>query len=264
MKLQILLAFVLSAAAAFAAEPASGPGVLFNAILTSGKSQLFAVSTVGGGRTAWLPLGSEFQGYKLKSFSEADQCLILERDGKEEKVRLATASIKEVETKATLADAQAVIEKMRFEELIAKTVESQKKGMLGMMRTQAPGRQMTPEHEAFQAKIMDVMMSALDPVEMKKDMARIYAEVFTKDELKALSDFYGTPAGQSFIAKQPDAQAKMQEAVMPRMMAVMPKIRQMGAEFAEQQRQKKAAAAEGAVEGAAPKPPVAPEAPKAP
>ena len=258
MNLKHLFVLCLTALAAVAADTAAAPGILFNAVLTSGKSQLFGVSTTGGGRTAWLPVGAEFQGYTIKAFNEADQSLTIEREGKTEKIKLATASIKEVDVKATLADAQTVIDKMHFEELMTRMVEQQKKGMLKMMRAGPAGREMSPEHQAFQSKIMDVMMSAMDPAEMKKEMTRIYSEVFTKEELKALGDFYSTPAGQSFIAKQPDAQAKMQEAILPRMMEVMPKIKQMGLDFAKEQAAKRQA------EGAAPAAPAVPAAPEAP
>ncbi len=243
MKLKTFMFAMLTVAAAIAAETVSGPGVIFNAVLTSGKSRLFALSTPGGGSTAWLELGADYKGYVIKEFDESDQSLVLEKDGKREKVRLASASIKEVETKATLADAQAVIEKMHFEDLMGKMVEQQKKGAMDMIRRMGGGGARTAEHEAFQNKIVDIMMTALDPAEMKKDMTRIYAEVFSKEELRALGEFYGTPAGQSFIAKQPEAQAKVQEAIAPRLAAVMPEIAKLGQEFRAQQQAAKAAAA---------------------
>jgi hypothetical protein len=76
---------------------------------------------------------------------------------------------------------------------------------------------------------------------MKKDMIRIYSETFTKEELRGMSDFYATPAGQSLIAKQPDVQRKMNEAMMPRMMEVMPKIKELNQTFMAEQKAKASA-----------------------
>jgi hypothetical protein len=257
MKLKLTLLALLTTVAAIAADTAATPGILFNAVLTSGKTRMFGVSTPGTAKTAWLPIGGEFQGYTIKNFNEPEQTLIVEKAGKQEKVKLATASIKEADTKATLADAQAVIDQMHFEDLMTKMVEQQKKGTMEMMKKMAGGRDLGPEQQAFQAKLMDVMMSAMDPAEMKKDMTRIYAEVFTKDELHSLGEFYGTPAGQSFIAKQPEAQQKLQEVIFPRMMKVMPQIQQMSRDFAKEQmdkRQAEADAAKAATPAPAPEP----------
>jgi hypothetical protein len=48
------------------------------------------------------------------------------------------------------------------------------------------------------------------------------------------------------IDKQPTVQEKMQAVMMPRIMAAMPRIQQMGMEFGKQQQAKAAAAAAAA------------------
>lgn len=52
----------------------------------------------------------------------------------------------------------------------------------------------------------------------------IYAEVFTKDELDALIEFYDSPIGKKFIEKQPQLQAATMKRMQSLMMELMPKI----------------------------------------
>jgi len=46
---------------------------------------------------------------------------------------------------------------------------------------------------ALQTKIMDVIFAELKPESMRADFVKAYSEVFTKDELSGLADFYSTP-----------------------------------------------------------------------
>ena len=78
----------------------------------------------------------------------------------------------------------------------------------------------------------------------------------TPDELSGLSDFYDTPTGQSYIAKQPEVQQQLMQVLMPRMQGMQSQIQQMTSEFRAQQAAKAAAAAP-----AAPAPAAAPAAP---
>jgi hypothetical protein len=69
----------------------------------------------------------------------------------------------------------------------------------------------------------------------------VYSQVFSKEELQGLSDFYSTTAGQAFSEKQPELAQKMNEVMMPRMMAMMPKIQAMQKQFGEEMKAKHAA-----------------------
>ena len=95
------------------------------------------------------------------------------------------------------------------------------------------------EVAAFQAKVMDVMWAEMKPEQMGQEMAQAYAEVFTPAELRGMAEFYATAAGQATIEKAPEIQQRLVQAMMPRMMAAMPKVQQMSREFAEQQRLKR-------------------------
>lgn len=56
--------------------------------------------------------------------------------------------------------------------------------------------------------------------------ADVYTEVFTEEELQGLVDFYKTPVGQKFIAKQLDLQKATMGRMQVEMAKIMPQIQQ--------------------------------------
>jgi hypothetical protein len=247
MKLKSLVLALFVAGTAFAAEPAP---FQLKGVLNTGREKLFGLSTETGDSSAWVPLGKAFQGYTLKSYDDTKSLLVFEHEGKTFELTLATAKIATAEaakgTPATVADAAAVIDRMRFDEMMTKAMDGQRKTMAGMSQQMAKqmGVKVDPkDFEEYQNKVMDAMIEAMDIPQLKKDMANIYAETFTKEELTAMSDFYATPAGGAMADKQPEVQQKLQAAMMPRIMAAMPKVQQMAVEFGKAQQAKAAAAA---------------------
>lgn len=246
MKKLLTLLFVALSAAAFAAENVP----VFNATLTVGRQNRFVLIGVDGKPSSWLKLGDTFDGYTLKDFDAKADALDLERDGKVTRVTLAAdaaiAAGQMAATPATLADAQGVLDKMHFEQMMSRMMDQQK-AMMGRMFTQMAPKNLSPEEKSefieFQKKMVDHLMSAMGMDNLKDDVAKIYSEVFTKQELDSLGAFYATPAGEALTEKQPIIQQKMQEVMMPRMMAAMPKIQQMSKEFAAKMKAQHEAAA---------------------
>lgn len=255
MKLRILVAALVTASAAFAADALP----VFNAVLSTGVENRFVLVNQAGVASKWLPLGESFDGYALKSYDAKTGLLEVTREGKSSKLPLANGAAVGVgvtatktATPATLADAEEVFRIMRFDDMMARMMEQQKKAMAPMFQQMSKGMNFSAEDReavaAFQQKVSDEMMGTMMGPEMRADMAKIYSEVFSKEELNGLAAFYSTSAGQALIEKQPDVQQKMAALMMPRMMQVMPKIQQMGKEFSEQMAAKKAAKAAGAAD----------------
>jgi hypothetical protein len=241
--------FAFAALAAFAAEPAPAPAgdapPELRGILISGADQRFALSLPGGSRTGWAGIGESFEGWKLASFSQADEILVVKKDSREVSLKLASSKVGTADVKATIADAEEVFRKMNFDEMLGKILDQKKKNQLNMMRqsfARNAQKGVSPEDRmALQTKIMDVLFDELKPETLRPDFAKAYSEVFTKDELSGLADFLGTPAGQAMTAKQPELQQKMDDIIQPRIIAALPKITQMTKEFGEQQKAKQQA-----------------------
>lgn len=250
----LLLVLAVSAGSLFAADL---PLPELRGILSLGGSQRFSLSTPSATETAWVGVGEEFSGYKIVSYSAAEETLVVSKDGRQFKVKMLSSSTQHADaqgTKATLADADAVIRKMNLESMLRKTIEQQKKMGVQMAR-QMSARAGTEVDEkdlaAFQEKVMGTLFNDETIKAMSDDMTRIYSEVFSKEELQGLSDFYSTSTGIAMVEKTPAVQEKLAQAMMPRMMANMGKVQQLGAEFAQQQQAKKAAAQQAAAASAA-------------
>ena len=239
-KLLLLLALALGGAA-YAAEPLP----LFNATLTIGKEHRFVLVDSAGKTSGFLALGESFVGYKLKAYDAKTGALEVEKDGVTSKLSLvsdaAIANAPAVPTKATLADAEDVFRVMRFDDMMKKILDGQKKGMMPMMQQQMSqalsrmGANLSDEDKAalhaMQNKIVDQTFSAITSPEMRAEMAKIYSEVFSKEELNSMAGFYGTPAGQALVDKQPEVQQKMMSVMMPMIMKNQQSAQKEMAEF---------------------------------
>lgn len=257
MKLPLALLALLSAVALRAADVLP----LFNATLTVGKEHRFVLVDGGGKASSFLALGETFDGYTLKSYDAKSGVLEVEKGGTVSKLTLVSdAAVVNAPARsvATVADAEALLKAMNFEKMMEKTMGAVRKQQSTMIERMM-GQMVPPGGDrdavvAFQKKLMDEVMSAMNFSEMKGDVAKIYSEVFSKEELQALGGFFTSPTGQAYTDKQPEIAEKMNAVMMPRMMAVMPKVQQMAKEFAAEQRAKREAANAAGVSAPVPAP----------
>ncbi len=247
----LLLVTVL---AAFAAD--DGPQFELRAIVAAGGHPRFGLATPGGGQTAWVTVGDTFGGWILSDYRAGDDTLVFTKDGRTATVRLSTSVVgvspvagngsapMTENTRATLADAEEVLNKMKFDQMIERTLKLQKDSMATMVKqlaAQAGGPGATAEQQAFQTKLMDTVLAELNANAMRGDIARAYSEVYSKEELQAIASFYSSPAGQAMADKAPEVAAKTQAAMLPRLMAATSKAQQMAKDFAVEQAAKKVA-----------------------
>lgn len=227
---------------------------LFNATLTVGKEHRFVLVDGNGKTSSFLSLGDSFAGYSLKAYDPKSGTLELERDGKVSKVTLvadaAVTNAPAASTPGTIADAEAVINKMKFEEMMERAMDRQKKAVASQFQRMsdqivAQGGDPT-EAKEFQKKVTDEIFSVLDTAKLKADTTKIYSEVFSKEELNQISAFYSTPLGEMLAAKQPEVQDRLGAVIQSRMAEVMPRVQQMSREFAMAQKAKREAAGGGA------------------
>ncbi len=253
MKIPTVLLALFLAVVAQAAD--SVP--LFNATLTMGKEHRFVLIDAQGKTSSFLALGESFAGYLIKNYDAKTGVLELERNGRVHRVTLvADAAIKDGPTPvlpATIADAETVLNKMHFEEMMERALGQQRKMIAGQFQqvsAQMMKQGVDPaEAAAFQKKLTDEVLTVLDAKQLKGDVTKIYSEVFSKQELDQIGAFYSTPLGEMLSAKQPAAQEKLVAIIQGRMAEAMPRVQKMGVEFAAAQKAKR----EGG--GAVPAPP---------
>ena len=59
---------------------------------------------------------------------------------------------------------------------------------------------------------------------VKEDYVKIYTQVFTEEEIRALIGFYKSPIGQKLVSKQPELMQKSMELSQKRFMEIMPRL----------------------------------------
>lgn len=92
---------------------------------------------------------------------------------------------------------------------------------LGM--AESAGSDMT---EQMKSVIREVMLEEFDWDEMEPEYARLYADLFTLDELRQLTAFYNSPVGRRMAETSPELAVGVQRIVNPRLQAVLPRLMQ--------------------------------------
>jgi hypothetical protein len=100
--------------------------------------------------------------------------------------------------------------------------------MRGAVTQRAAGRQMSAEErqrmDAAVERIVGAMRQEMSIDKMRAQMARLYSETFTQEEVNGLIAFYQTPAGRAFVAKMPAVMQKSVQLMRERMDPLMRRL----------------------------------------
>jgi hypothetical protein len=91
-----------------------------------------------------------------------------------------------------------------------------------------------PILEKYRDKLIRLLEEQLGWDKMKDDFITIYVETYTEDEIRDISAFYKTPAGQKFIEKMPLLMQKSMEISQKKMPAMITKMQQITVEMAQE------------------------------
>jgi hypothetical protein len=144
--------------------------------------------------------------------------------------------------RADPAAVEAMLAAVHFDETMDQALSRQKQIYLGktrqmMANLSLPG--MPPaEMQAASQKILDAAWAKLNLKEVHAIAARNYGAMFTPQELRAIADFYNTPAGQAYLEKQPETQQNIVAAIRPHLTQVMHAIQIMVYDYTTEQRAK--------------------------
>lgn len=131
---------------------------------------------------------------------------------------------------ARQALAEELMKAMDIEGQMQKSIEVLKQAMPAQMEQTRKAMGVTnmppPPSDMF-SKTMDAIFSGSEWKELQGEMARIYAEVFSAEELKGITDFYKSSAGKAFLDKQPEIMRRSMEINQRMMMSVMPRIMEL-------------------------------------
>lgn len=130
------------------------------------------------------------------------------------------------------ADIDELFTAMRMDKMMS-GMSAQMKPMIESIAKQAgltPAQQQSSQ--AMEEKMLDLVQAEMGGAKMKAALAKVYAETFTVEEIKGISAFYKSAAGQAFLDKTPALMQKSMVVSQSMMAEVMPKIQALAAEEA--------------------------------
>lgn len=112
------------------------------------------------------------------------------------------------------------------------TMLEQMKTVLPQIMASATGGQTIPADQTaklkeVQDKLLALIMEEMSWKKMKPQIAGIYAESLTPEEVKGMTEFYKSPAGQAVLNKMPVIMQKTLQMQQKMMVDLMPKIRSL-------------------------------------
>ena len=106
-------------------------------------------------------------------------------------------------------------------------IEQMKNMMAGVAKQTNVSPDAGEKGKAMQDKMFALIESEMSWDKMRAEYAKLYADVFTPEEVKGLIAFYKSPSGQAFLDKQPILMQKTMEMAQKRIMNLTPKIQEM-------------------------------------
>ena len=126
----------------------------------------------------------------------------------------------------TLAAAKKLLATMKVKE----SMEPVLTGMRKMQDAMIDKQQLTPEQKTAAREVMKASMGEIEKVlswdSIGTLMARVYAKVFTTEEVNDLITLFESPAGQVFVKKQVELQMATMQEMQKIMVDLMPKIQE--------------------------------------
>jgi len=88
----------------------------------------------------------------------------------------------------------------------------------------AEAEKVSARSQIMQEKSMALLQEEMSWEKMKGPMSQVYAESLTPEEVKGITAFYKSPAGQAFLDKQPVIMQKTMAMTQKMMIGLTPKI----------------------------------------
>ena len=91
----------------------------------------------------------------------------------------------------------------------------------------------------FQNKLTKKILGTMSWDKMEAEYIKLFSTVYTVEELKAIVEFYKSPAGQSMLEKQPMLIQKSIQIAQAKIQGLLPELKKMVEDFAASVKDKK-------------------------
>jgi len=134
---------------------------------------------------------------------------------------------------ASAEPSQSAIELMKAME-IRKNIDSSMERVQAMTDQMIAAQGLTPEQQKIAKDSLDTSLAKstamVNEINWEQLFADIYTEVFSEEEIKGLLEFYNSPTGKKFLAKQPELMALTMQTVQEKLRDIMPEIQRAAQE----------------------------------
>ncbi len=144
---------------------------------------------------------------------------------------IAFATVRADDDAEHLKLAEKALAAMDVQRSIEQSFEAAKKMQAAQISNLRLSTSDAAKAQEMQNEIMAVIREEFTWDRVKEDYVKLYADVFTDDELKGLADFYSSPIGRKFVEKMPLIMEKSTGLSQKQMLNVMPKIREITAKY---------------------------------
>jgi hypothetical protein len=120
-------------------------------------------------------------------------------------------------------------------EQMLEQIYAQVRGMVDQQFQQmgAP-EELRPIFKKYTEKMFKVIEAELSFENMKDDMISIYVKTYTESEIRAISEFYKSPAGKAFLEEMPTLIQESMSMTQRKMPQIMEKVQAISKEMAEE------------------------------
>ena len=132
------------------------------------------------------------------------------------------------------AAAEELLLLMNIDKMVAPVFEQMELMMEQQFDQSDAPEEARPILKKYTARMMEILEEALSWGKMKDDYIDIYVRTYTENEIRAIADFYKSPAGQAFIEKMPQLMQESMTLSQKIMQGYMHKIEQLSAEMAKE------------------------------
>ncbi len=94
--------------------------------------------------------------------------------------------------------------------------------------------ELRPIFKKYTDKLFEVIKAELSFENIKDDMISTYVKTYTESEIRAISEFYKSPAGKAFLEKMPSLMQESMAMTQKKMSQIMPKIQAISKEMADE------------------------------
>ncbi len=126
------------------------------------------------------------------------------------------------------ADIEKLLQASRAESMLNAIIPQMETMQRQQFDQLVAGKEMSPEQRAeadrIMAKTNEIMRKALSWQEMRPLYVDVYKKTFTREDVRAITKFYESPAGRSLLDKTPALMQNLMGAIQQKMVPMMEEL----------------------------------------